>query len=204
MPRLIVPPRDLKQIIRHRQLTGADRFDEVWDGIYVMAPEADNEHQKCSGDFYSILNQAVGDRAGVQVFPAINVSDRGDDWRKNYRCPDASVFLPGNPAQDRRSHWFGGPDFAIEVISLRDRSRKKLAFYAKVGVRELLLVDRLPWCLELHRLHAGNYELIGKSTPDQPTVLASTVLPLAFRLLPAEPRPKIEVARADGSQQWMM
>ena len=54
--------------------------------------------------------------------------------------------------------WYGGPDFAVEVISPFDRSRKKFEFYARVGVRELLLVNRKPWSLELYRLDRGRAE----------------------------------------------
>ena len=80
-----------------------------------------------------------------EFFPGCNVSDQPERWKRNYRCPDVAVFLPGNPAEDRGTHWYGGPDFAAEVHSRFDRSRKKFGFYAKVGVRELLLVDRHPW-----------------------------------------------------------
>jgi len=204
MPKMILQPRDFKQIIRRRRLTGADRHDEVWDGVYVMSPAADNEHQTLGFKLASAFDQALGRDGRITVQNGANVSDRAEGWTKNYRCPDALVFLPGCPARDCGTHWLGGPDFAVEVLSHRDRARKKFAFYAKVGVRELLLADRDPWCLELYRLHGGQYALIGKSTPDQPAVLASTVLPLTFRLLPAEPRPRIEVARTDGSQHWTM
>ena len=203
MPKVILPPWDFKQLVRRRRRMGVDHLDEVWDGVYVMAPEGDIEHQTFSGDLYGILKVGMADREGAQVFPPINISDR-DDWRKNYRCPDASVLLPGNPAQNRRTHLFGGPDFAVEILSPRDRSRKKFAFYAKVRVRELLLIDRDPWCLELYRLRDGQYDLVGKSDPDQPAPLASAVLPLTFRLLPGEPRPRLEVARPDGTQRWVM
>ena len=62
----------------------------------------------------------------IRIFPGCNVSDRPKRWKKNYRCPDVAVFLPGNPAEDRETHWFGGPDFAVEILSPYDRSREKL------------------------------------------------------------------------------
>ena len=102
----------------------------------------------------------------------------------------------------RGAYWLGGPDFAVEVISRHDRSRKKFDFYAKVGVRELLLVDRKPWALELYRLQDGKLALVGKSDLDHPEILASEVLPLSFRLVAGNPRPRIEVAHADGIQRW--
>jgi Uma2 family endonuclease len=201
----IILDRDLERsIIRNRQLTGADRYDEVWNGIYVMSPIANNEHQFLSGKLTSAFDQALSGVVGVLVYPGVNVTDRLDDWTKNYRCPDVVVFLPGNPARDQRTHWYGGPDFAVEVISPRDRSRKKFDFYAKVGVRELLLVARKPWSLELYRLTDGELKLVDKISPDPSQSLTSQVLPVSFRLLPGEPRPTIEVTQTADARQWLI
>jgi len=202
MPRMIVPPADMKRILRERRRNGADRYDEVWDGVYVMSPIADNDHQGIASDLAAVIREGIGWNRSIRVLAGANVSDRREDWTKNYRIPDVLVFLPGNPAEDRRTHFLGGPDFAVEVISRRDRSRKKFAFYAKVGVRELLLVDRDPWSLELYRLRDEAYELAGTSTLDRPEALASSVLPLSFRLLPGEPRPEIEATRPADGRAW--
>jgi Uma2 family endonuclease len=201
---VVLDPRDLKKIIRERRSTGADRLDEVWNGVYVMSPSADNLHQFLAGMFVHTILQAVGDDRQLVVLPGANVSDREDDWRRNYRCPDVLVFLPGNPAEDRGTHYRGGPDFAVEVLSERDRSRKKLGFYAAVGVRELLLVDRRPWRLELYRRIDGALECAGTSDPARPDYLTSAVLDLNFRLLAGEPRPRIEVSLPDFVRAWLI
>jgi len=198
-----MPSGDLRRIIRRRQITGADRFDEVWDGVYVMSPIADNVHQELATRLASTFLYALDKFADTTVQAGANVSDQDEDWTKNYRCPDVLVFLAGNPAQDRDTHWLGGPDFAVEVLSKGDRARKKFAFYARVGVRELLLVDRRPWRLELYRLAGGEYEAVGTSNLEHPAILASTVLPLTFRLVPGETRPRVEVMRADGAATWL-
>ena len=140
----------------------------------------------------------------MRVFPGCNVSDRPRRWKRNYRCPDVAVFLPGNPAEDRNTHWFGGPDFAVEILSPYDRSRQKFGFYAKVGVRELMLVAHRPWTLELYRLAGKDFELVGESDPsvDSPP-LSSEVLNLGFRLIPGDPRPQIEVSKAEGNLRWL-
>jgi hypothetical protein len=33
------------KLIAQRQAWGTDRLDEVWDGVYIMAPMANDEHQ---------------------------------------------------------------------------------------------------------------------------------------------------------------
>jgi Uma2 family endonuclease len=192
-----------REIIRDRRARGIDSFDEVWDGVYVVSPIADNEHQYTGGKLYVALDDALSRLPGVRVYPPINVSDRPEKWKKNFRCPDASVFLPDNPAEDRVTHWYGGPDFVVEVVSPYDRSRKKLGFYAKVGVKELLLVDRKPWSLELYRLTDGELKLVAKLVPGDPTSIGSEVLPLSFRLIPGEPRPSVEIAHAVDGRSWI-
>ena len=169
-----------------------------------MSPLADNEHQEIATSLSASLIQAVLGWKKARVFAGLNISDRVDKWKKNYRCPDVGVFLSGNLAEDKGTYWFGGPDFAVEVMSPGDRSRKKLEFYAKVGVRELLLVDRKPWSLELYRLSNGVLTLAGKIPPDPAQTLTSQVLPISFRLLPNDPRPTIEVNQTSDYRQWLI
>jgi Uma2 family endonuclease len=190
-------PGELKRLIRQRRDSGGDLWDEVWNGVYVMPPLADNEHQRLGLELAIDIRNVLGPDDRIQLFAGCNISDQPKRWRRNYRCPDVAVFLPGNPAEDRGSHWFGGPDFAVEIISRFDRSREKLGFYAKVGVRELLLVDRKPWQLELYRREGDRWELVGRSRLDDAVVLSSQVLPLTYRLISSPTRPKIEVGRAD-------
>src|SRR5262249_53526472 len=132
------------------------------------------------------------------------VSDRKENWKENYRIPDVAVFLPGNAAEDCDTHWYGGPDFASEIASPDDRSREKLGFYSKVGVRELLLIDRDPWSLELYQARRGKLVQTGRSTVDQPKVLVSKVVPLTFCLRAGEDRPLIEIKHKDSGQCWVV
>lgn len=202
MPRMIVPTDAMKRILRQRRRARGDRKDEVWNGVYVMAPDADNEHQGIAVKLAVAILGSIGDDPRAIVQAGGNVSDREEKWAKNYRCPDVLVVLPGNPAEDRGTRWLGGPDFVVEILSPDDRSRKKFAFYAGVGVRELLLIDRSPWRLELYRLHDGVLEPAGVSDTEQPNELRSTVLPLTFRLTPGQPRPRIEMTRPDDGAVW--
>ncbi|WP_435007063.1 Uma2 family endonuclease [Tundrisphaera lichenicola] len=204
MGMIILSPEEQRALIRDRRERRIDRFDEVWDGTYIVSPIADNEHQFVAGCFHFTLVEALSPIAGVKVYPPINVTDRPVKWKKNYRCPDVSVFLPENSAEDRKSHWYGGPDFVIEIVSPYDRSRKKLDFYASVGVKELLLVDRKPWSLELYRLIEGQLKLAGKITPADPQNLTSEILPISFRLLPGEPRPTIEIIQSVDARSWLI
>jgi Uma2 family endonuclease len=196
---LVLDPTEQRRLKRERRLSGADRFDEVWNGVYVMAPIANNDHQYLALQLCLAIAGVVKMPDEGLVFAGVNVSDREDDWTKNYRCPDVAVFLKGNPAQDRDTHWFGGPDFAVEILSPGDRSRKKLSFYASVGVRELLILDRKPWRLELYRLKNEALRRVAACTPDKSISLNSEVLPLRFALARGKKRPELMVtSTADG------
>jgi Uma2 family endonuclease len=197
-----IDPIELASLLRDRREAGGDRYDEVWDGVYVMSPLADNEHQQLGFDLAAAIKLGLRQDELTRILPGCNLSDRPKRWKKNYGCPDVAVFLPGNPAEDRETHWFGGPDFAVEILSPYDRSREKLGFYSKVGVRELLLVTRRPWSLELYRCVGQLWDLVGTSEPSTARLLTSAVLPLNFRLVPGTRRPRIEVSKTDGSQQW--
>lgn len=202
MATLITDPGLEERIRAQRAEWGGDRYDEVWEGTYMMTPLPNLEHGEIQMALGIVFRAALGFSHPAKIYPGVNVSDRADDWTKNYRCPDVAVVFPGSIAQQREAYFLGGPDFVVEITSPYDRSRDKTAFYGQVGVRELLLVDRNPWALELYQLHDGRLELAGRSRLEQPDVLQSAVLPLMFRLIPGEARPRIEACHADGVQKW--
>ena len=199
---LVIDPELEEELLARRQESGGDRFDEVWDGVYVMSPLANDDHQRLASRFNTVLDLVIGMPGLGDVRAGTNVSDREIGWIYNYRCPDVAVRLNGGRARICGTHWVGGPDFAIEVVSRHDRSRQKLAFYAAIGTRELLIVDRDPWALELYGLRGDQLVPIGVSRPDAPAVIASGVLPLTFRMMPGEPTPRIEVVHTPDGQSW--
>lgn len=204
MPTLVIDPALENQLLERRRASRGDRFDEVWDGVYIMAPLANIEHQALVNAICTAFTNTLAGKPGVQVFPGVNVSDRRENWEQNYRCPDVAVVLPGSQAVDCDTFYFGGPDFVVEVASDYDRSREKFDFYSRVGVREFLLVDRNPWQLELHALRAGKLVLTGRCDVADGAVLASEVLPVRFRLVAgASSRPQIEIVRTTDGQRWL-
>lgn len=177
-------------------------LDEVWEGRVVRPALPNNEQQalvaRLSVPFTSVVNWDAGDR----VQPGGNVSDREKGWEQNYRLPDILVALAGGRAKDCDAHWCGGPDLVVEIESPGQDARDKLDFYAAVGTREVLVIDRDPWCLELYRLDGEVLRSVGRSDESGPAALESAVLPLTFRLQPGTPRPVIVVAHPAGGQTW--
>lgn len=185
-------------ILADRRARGLDRYDEVWDGVYVMSPLANNEHQKLALRLASVMDLVIDMELGGTSYCGCNVSDQEHDWKYNYRCPDVAVFLANTSAKDRGAHWQGGPDFAIEVTSTGDKTWDKLDFYAKVGTRELLIVEREPWELILLRLQSGKLCEVGRIGLTSSAELPSEQVPLSFHLMTKDNRPTIEVKHRDG------
>lgn len=169
-----------------------------------MTPLPNDEHQEIVGELDTVLRPAIGWQGLGKVRPGVNVSDRTDDWTKNYRCPDVAVFLNATQATNVSSYWLGGPDFLIEVASPGDDPREKVHFYSTVGVREMLVVDRDPWSLDLLRLEEGKLKAIGQSDSASGLFLVSTIHPLQFRLQVDSPRPRIEVTSTQSGQKLLV
>ena len=169
-----------------------------------MPPMPNDEHQQMVMRIGSILQEIIGWPGLGEIRAGINLSDREEGWEHNYRVPDLVTFLHGGPARNCGTHWCGGPDFIVEITSPDDRTRDKLPFYQDIGVRELLLIDRDPWALEVYVLRERKLIQGGRVTLDQPGVLSCIVLPLTFELLPGRIRPLVAVTHRETQHRWLV
>lgn len=202
-PMLVLDPSICERIIAERHDRTADRHDEVWEGVYVLSPNPTNEHQRILIELCRILYDVACPTGGT-VLPEVNVTDREDDWQYNFRCPDIAVMLPGCQAKDIEVAILGGPDFLVEIMSPHDKTMEKLDFYAGLGVRELLVVDRESKEVELFALSGSKMKCQGESTVENPTTVASKILPLAFQLK-VNDNQKLLVRRTDGVKtEWLI
>lgn len=200
---VIVNDKALEKSIRlDRQRSGTARFDEVWEGVYHVSPIANREHQWLITAMVGALLNVIDTSRGDRVYPGINVSDRKKGWKKNFRVPDIAVVLAENPCRWFDAVMVGGPDLVFEVVSRNDMAREKLAFYAKVRAREVVLIDRDPWSMELFRWTEGVLKPVGLATVEGSERLGSEVLPIIFRLAEGEERPTIKVFHAADGRAW--
>jgi Uma2 family endonuclease len=199
---LVNDPWLAKQLVADRECSDHAALDEVWDGVYVVSPSPNMLHQRVLVGLMKAFSAVTED--GDEILPAINVSDREEGWLQNFRVPDLSVILRSNPAKELETHRCGGPDLVVEIVSPDDSSREKRSFYAKIGVREMLVIDRAPWAVELYRLEGEELNLVGRSTPDHPESIGSQVLPVAFSIEEGVQRPQIVVTRAGCKERWMI
>ena len=145
-----------EELVRRRQ-TGIDRYDEMWAGVLHMAPAPAYEHQR----MVSAIDRFVGalcDRYARGVLaPGINVfSDASGS--QDYRIPDLTFVSA------ERQHIIapdgirgGGPDVVIEIRSPEDETYAKLPFFARLGVREVIVVQRDSKDVEIFRLVGSEY-----------------------------------------------
>jgi Uma2 family endonuclease len=193
----ILEPAVIRELIRERQKRGIDQHDEVWDGVYVMPPLANNPHQGLIADLTVILHQVINQEGRGRVLPGANVSDRRQHWEQNFRGPDVVVVLNDSRAVDCTTHWMGGPDFLIEIQSPRDDTEEKIPFYSAIHVGELLIIHRDTRELRLYRHDGQQLALVAPVTIEGKEWLASAVVLLAFRRSGRRRNPRTELRRTD-------
>ena len=205
MPILLLDP-DEAQAVRAEYVTNGgttdERFTEVWEGVEVVPPLPNDDHQDVVMGVSAALYNAIQVPGLGKVRPGVNVGDRVAGWTHNYRGPDVVAYLTANPAVNHGEFWHGGPDLLVEVLSRGEDPYAKFDFYAKVNTREMLLVFHETWYLELHRLESGRLVPAGRSDVTTPAAVPSAVLPLTFRLKSAATRPVIEVTHTATGQVW--
>jgi Uma2 family endonuclease len=202
MSMVVLDRETTEQILEQRRALGNRMLDEVWDGVTYIMTDPNNEHHDVAGFFLTVFNVLFGLGKPNRVEGTPNISDRVRGWTKNFRNPDFAYFPVDSAAVDCGTHWCGGPDFLLEIVSPDDMSRDKLPFYASVGTREVLILDRDPWQLELYQLRRGKLHLAATAKPGDGKALASNIVPLTFALVRGKPRPKIRIAHTESDQQW--
>ena len=145
------------QELAQRRLTGIDRFDEMWEGVLHMAPAPTYEHQR----IISEITQFIGPlcrRRGLGVLAiGINVFNEASK-EPDYRIPDFSFVAKGREhILARDGVRGGGPDAVIEVRSPEDETYEKLPFFARLAVREGIVIDRDTKRPQIYRLAGTQY-----------------------------------------------
>ena len=161
MTMLIEDPRLEEELKARRKAWGSDHHDEVWQGVYFMAPLPNDEHQELVYGFTVILGAVIVNAGLGKVRPGVNLAGSDEDWERDYRAPDVVAFLNSTAAVNHDTFSTGAADFVVEITSPGDRTYEKIPFYSP-GVRELLVVNRQTWTLELYRHQAGGLERIGQ------------------------------------------
>ncbi len=148
-----------EHILEWRRRSGADQWDEMWEGVLHMAPSPNREHQDFEFDLEAWLRVHWAKPSGGRVYHQINVSEPGN-WPNNYRIPDLVLLTPARFDIDCNEYFDGGPDAVVEIHSPGDEAYEKLSFYAKVDVREVWIIDRDSKQPEIFKLIGNSYEAV--------------------------------------------
>ncbi len=145
------------ETLAHRKLTGVDRWDEMWEGELHMTPAPNDEHQRILDKLIVFLVPLFERKASGTLRSGINVFEESS-LKENYRIPDATFVAAGRESIRAPDGIRGGaPDAVIEIRSPGDETYAKLAFFASLGVREVVVVDRDTKQPEILRLGGSAY-----------------------------------------------
>jgi Uma2 family endonuclease len=124
------PPPVVEDLIAQRHALGQDLYDEVWEGEYHVAAAPTGKHADVQAQLIEVLGP-MARSVGLHIVGPTNIGGPGD-----FRVPDL-VLLRG--AKDLT--WNPTAALVVEVVSPGDESRRKLDFYFRAGVEEVLIVD---------------------------------------------------------------
>lgn len=147
------PPAEFEELLERRRRWGADRRDEVWEGVLHMNPAPDLSHGGLVAQLIAALLPAAK-AVGLLVSDQFNLGEGLCD----YRIPDAGLH------RERSGAWLHTAALAAEILAPGDESWDKLPFYAARHVDELLIIDPaqhvVPWlALDEH----GDYQPVEHS-----------------------------------------
>jgi Uma2 family endonuclease len=140
-----------------RKRTGADRWDEMWEGVLHLPPMPNREHQELEWAMETYLRLHWARALKAKVYHNINVASPGG-WPHDYRIPDLVLVTPERFDIDRNEYFEGAPDVVVEIRSPGGETYEKLGFYARPGVPEVWVIDRDSKAPEIYVLRASHYE----------------------------------------------
>jgi len=148
--------------LAYRRARGLDRWDEMWEGVLHMTPAPSVEHQRIVGRIIGFLEAHLRTAGRGSLVAGINVFRESAD----YRIPDLTFVSPGREHVLHEDGVRGGaPDAVIEISPPEDETYDKLAFFAALGVREVIIIDRDSKRTEVYRL-AGSQHVALQQDPD--------------------------------------
>jgi Uma2 family endonuclease len=150
-------PVAFPDLLERRKQTGADQWDEMWDGVLHMPPMPINEHQDLEGDLERYLRQHWARPRKAKVYHTVNLASVGG-WPKDYRIPDLLLLTRDRFSINRKLYFEGAPNVVVEIHSPGDEAYEKLPFYAELGVPEVWIVHRDTKEPEVYLLKRGRYK----------------------------------------------
>lgn len=140
-----------ERLLEERRRAGADRWDEVWDGVLHMVPLPSGTHQRFGGQLYHVLDALAREKGLVGSYETGLFRPGTDD---DYRVPD-QVYARPDLLSERGVD--GPAELVVEIRSPGDETYDKLGFYADLGVGEVLVVHPSEGRAEVFSLRGGRH-----------------------------------------------
>jgi Uma2 family endonuclease len=152
---------ELGDILARRAARGLDGRDEMWDGVLHVNRVAGTAHAHLLTELAIVLDAEATAR-GLHAIWAVGFFDPADPAGQ-WRVPDVVVARQ----EHVREHGVEGPaELVVEVLWPDDESVAKLPFYARMGVRQVLIVDPFDVTFALHRLARTRYRVVSDNRLD--------------------------------------
>lgn len=143
---------DVTALLARRRALGQDGHDEMWEGVYHMAPYAHSRHGKVESELHGVL-RPYARAAGLSVSGPFNLGEPED-----FRVPDLAVRDPGLDAV-----YLPTARIVVEVLSPDDETYAKFGFYARHQVAEILVADPESSTVHIWVLIGDGYREVARS-----------------------------------------
>jgi len=205
----IHPPHVTESEVLERRRLGLDILDEEWEGVYHVTASPSFGHQQVQDGLVRFLGTLLESRggppspsglrrAGGTVVSDFNVF-RENARKRDFSIPDLLFVAAGRENIIADDGIRGGaPDAVFEILSPNDESYAKFAFYAAIGVPEVVVVEPKARTAEVWRLADGRYERVPAGGDG---AVVSERIEISLRTIPGNP-PRLEVVdRRDPAQR---
>jgi Uma2 family endonuclease len=156
MRTLVLDPASsgLDEVLERRRRAGADRSDEVWEGVYHMVPAPSGPHAVIAWQLATLL-RPLALAGGFTPSGEFNLGENEQD----FRVPDGGLHRDFPTGA-----WQHTAALVLEIVSPSDESWEKLPYYAARGVDEVLIVNPQERSVSWLALQQGEYHPVERSS----------------------------------------
>ena len=176
-------PQEVLDVLDRRRRWGADRWDEMWNGVLHVVPMPTGTMQRFNTEFLAMVAPLAKAR-GLKPYYTIGLFRTDDD----YRVPRQAYCRP-DQVQERGAD---GAELVLEIRFDGDETYEKIDFYSGRGVREMIVAHPIERRVELFRAVGGRLMPV---QPGPDGALESEVLGISLRTVDG----KLEITWDGGS-----
>ena len=144
---------EVQEWLERRRALGQDKRDEMWEGVYHVAPFEHPRNGMVTVQLVVALD-AMARSAGLIPGGSFNLGEKDDfrvpDLGYHWRLPSPGAYVPTAA-------------LVVEVLSPGDETFAKFDFYAARGVEELWVVDPLERSVRVWQQQERTWQETGRS-----------------------------------------